>query len=53
MQQRMVRRAKRVLAMAMAVCVWAAASACAGPKPTAESFDAYCTRVLEQMIGED
>ncbi len=53
MQQRMVRRAKRVLAMAMAVCVWAAASACAGPKLTADSFDAYCTRVLKQMIGED
>ena len=52
MQQRMMRGAKRALAMA-AVCLLAVASACTGPKLAADSFDDFCTRVIREMVGED
>ena len=53
MQQRMMRGAKRALAMAAAVCLLAVASACTGPKLAADSFDDFCTRVIREMVGED
>lgn len=53
MRQRIRQRAKRMLALVMAAGLLAVSSACAGPRLTADSFDAYCTRVIREMVGED